>query len=177
VYLEFLNDEQESVPYGKSGRLVVTRLYGKCTPIIRYTGLEDLVTPLEPRTIRGMTTEMIKQIGGRSLELIHTPDGRMIPPFHVTTIPASVMDDFKSYKIRQFQIIQHSVNKIEVLLVINQKLRDVGPSVKKISYEIKKRFKDVTGQDVEIIINEVDEIEKDARIDNVRLIVSKIRQS
>ena len=176
VYLEFLDEEQKSVPYGKAGRIAITRLYGKCTPIIRYTGLEDLVTPLEPRTIRGMTTEMIKQIGGRSLELIYTPDGRMIPPFHVTTIPASVMNEFKSYKIKQFQIIQHSVNKIEVLIVINEKLRDVGPSVKKISDEIKKRFMDVMGQDVEIIIDEVDEIEKDVRIDNIRLIVSKIKR-
>ena len=176
VYLEFLDDEQKSVPCGKAGHLAVTRLYGKGTPIIRYTGMEDLVTPIEPRTIRGMTTEMIKNIGGRSIELIHTPDGRMISPFHVTTIPASVMDDFKSYKIKQFQIIQHSVDKIELLLVINEKLRNVGPSVKEISDEIIKRFKDVTSKDVDIVINEVDEIEKDVRSDLVRLIVSKIKR-
>lgn len=176
VYLEFLDEEQKHVPYGKAGRLVVTRLYGKGTPIIRYTGMEDLIIPLEPRTIRGMTTEMIKYIGGRSIELIHTPDGRMISPFHVTTIPASVMDDFKSYKIKQFQIIQHSIDKIEVLLVINEKLRNVGPSVKEISDEIIKRFKDVTSKDVDIVINEVDEIEKDVRSDLVRLIVSKIKR-
>jgi phenylacetate-CoA ligase len=176
VYLEFLDEEQKHVPYGKAGKLAVTRLYGKGTPIIRYTGMEDLITPIEPRTIRGMTTEMIKYIGGRSIELIYTPDGRMISPFHVTTIPASVMDDLKSYKIKQFQIIQHSVNKIEVLIIINEKLRNIGPSVKQISDEIIKRFKDVTSKDVDIVITEVDEIERDVRSDLVRLIVSKIKR-
>lgn len=176
VYLEFLDNEQKSVPYGKPGRLVVTRLYGKGTPIIRYTGMEDMVTPIEAKTSRGMTTEMIKYIGGRSIELIHLPDGRMIAPFHVTTIPASVMDDFKSYKIKQFQIIQHKVDKIEVLIVIDERLRDIGPSVKKISDEIKKRFKQVTSPDINIVITEVDEIEKDVRSDYTRLIVSKIKR-
>ena len=75
-----------------------------------------------------------------------------------------------------FPFIQHSVNKIELLLVINEKLRNVGPSVKEISDEIIKRFKDVTSKDVDIIISEVDEIEKDVRSDLVRLIVSKIKR-
>jgi len=176
AYLEFLDDEQKSVPYGKTGHLAITRLYGKGTPIVRYTGLEDLVTPIEPRTINGMTTDMIKYIGGRSLELIHVPDGRMISPFHVTTIPASVMNDFNSYKIKQFQIIQHKVDKIEVKVVIDENLRNIGPSVKKIIDEIKKRFKEATSEDVEIIVTEVDEIEKDVRLDLVRLIVSKVKR-
>ena len=175
VYLEFLDNEQKPVPYGEPGRLVVTRLYGKGTPIVRYTGMEDMVTPIEAKTSRGMTTEMIKYIGGRSIELIHLPDGRTTAPFHVTTIPASVMDDFKSYKIKQFQIIQHKVDKIEVLIVIDERLRDIGPSVKKISDEIKKRFKQATSPDINIVITEVDEIEKDVRSDYARLIVSKIK--
>jgi hypothetical protein len=86
------------------------------------------------------------------------------------------MDDLKSYKIKQFQIIQHSVNKIEVLIIINEKLRNIGPSVKQISDEIIKRFKDVTSKDVDIVITEVDEIERDVRSDLVRLIVSKIKR-
>ncbi|KYK19922.1 hypothetical protein AYK24_04765 [Thermoplasmatales archaeon SG8-52-4] len=176
VYMEFLDDDQKPVPYGKPGHLAITRLYGKGTPIIRYTGLEDLITPIEPRTYNGMTTEMIKYIGGRSLELIHTPDGRMISPFHVTTIPASVMNDFNSYKINQFQIIQHKVDKIEVKVIIDEKLRNIGPSVKEILDEIIKRFQDVTSKDVEIVINEVDEIEKDVRLDLVRLVVTKLKR-
>jgi len=135
-----------------------------------------MVTPIEAKTSRSMTTEMIKYIGGRSIELIHLPDGRTIAPFHVTTIPASVMDDFKSYKIKQFQIIQHKVDKIEVLIVIDERLRDIGPSVKKISDEIKKRFKQATSPDINIVITEVDEIEKDVRSDYARLIVSKIKR-
>lgn len=176
VFLEFLDNEHKPVSYGKSGRLVVTKLYGKGTPIVRYTGIEDIVTPIEKKTSCGITTQMIKHIEGRLMEVVILPNGTKIAPFHVTTIPASVMDDFKTYKIKQFQIIQHKVDEIEVLVVIDDKLRSVGVSAEKLLREIKNRFKHKTGDDVNIIVNEVDEIEKDVRSDYVRLVVSKVKR-
>lgn len=175
VFMEFLDEQDEDVPYGKPGHLVVTRLYGTGTPIVRYTGVEDIVTPIEPDNSCGVTTEMIKNIGGRSIELIHLPDGKTLAPFHVTTIPASVMDDFNTYKIKQFQIIQHKINEIEVLVVIDEKQRNIGPSVETILQELKNRFVKATGPGVYIHVREVDEIEKDVRSDYVQVVVSKIK--
>ena len=86
------------------------------------------------------------------------------------------MDDFKTYKIRQFQIIQHKINEIEVLIMIDARLRKIDPSVEKILKELKKRFTQVIGAGVNIEINEVDEIEKDVRSDHARLVVSKVKR-
>jgi phenylacetate-coenzyme A ligase PaaK-like adenylate-forming protein len=177
VFVEFLDDENKSVLYGKPGNIVVTRLYGKATPIIRYSGLEDLVTPIKSKQDCGITSQMIGYIEGRKMDLVILPDGRNIAPFHVTTIPAIAMEKLNTFKIKQFQIIQHKVNEIEVLVIIDEKERNIGPSVETIFKEIKKLFKEKTSKEVNIIINEVDEIEKDVRSDHVKLLISKVKKN
>lgn len=177
-YMEFLDENNNDVPYETPGKLVITRLYGYGTPVIRYSGLEDIITPTEPDDTCGFTsTQMIKNIAGRSMEMIRLPNGKTIAPFHVTTIPASVMDDFNTYKIKQFQIIQHKIDKIEVLVIIDEQLRDKGPSVKSILDELYNRFRKKMGQEVDIIVKEVKEIPKDEGINFVKVIVSKIKDS
>jgi phenylacetate-CoA ligase len=177
IFMEFLDKNGSEVGYNTSGRIVITRLYGNDTPIIRYTGLDDIVTPVKSKDCCGITTiQMIKNIEGRSMEFIRLPDGSTIAPFNVTTIPASVMDDLNTYKIKQFQIIQNKINEIEVLIIIDDKLRNVGPSVEKIIKELEIRFKKIIGSDVNIIFKEVKNIEKDIRSDHVKLVVSKIKQ-
>lgn len=175
VILEALDDENHDVPYDTPGKLVVTRLYGEGTPIIRYTGVEDIITPMEPISSCPITSEMIRNIGGRSIELIHLPNGKTLAPFHVTTIPAMVMDEYNSYKIKQFQIIQHTIDDIEILVVIDEKLRNIGPPVKLLLEKIQKRFKKTVGSDVNINIREVSEIEKDVRSDYVKVVISHVR--
>ena len=176
-YLEFIDDDLNDVSLGNPGKLVTTRLYGFCTPIIRYTGLEDIITPVEPDNSCGLvSTQMIKNIGGRSIEIIRLPNGKTIAPFHVTTIPASVMDDFDTYKINQFQIIQHKVDDIEVKIKIDENLRNKGPSVKDVLDEISKRFKQKMGKDVSINVHEVAEIPVDPKSHSIRVVVSKINK-
>lgn len=177
VYLEFLDDENKTVSSEKPGRLVVTKLFGGGTPIIRYTGLEDIVTPIEIETTCGITTPMIKQIEGRSTDLIILPDGRTLSPLTVTGIPAKIMQDYNTYMIKQFQIIQHEVNKIEILVIIDYKLKNTGLSVKRLLAEFKKRFQDTLGSSVNIIVNEVKEIQKDKRLDYVKVAVSKVKHN
>jgi len=176
VYLEFLDEEKQPVQTGESGRLVVSRLYGNGTPIIRYTGIEDVVTPLEPRRCRyGLTTEMIKHIEGRSADLIILPDGQMLSPFSLTGVPAGVMADYNTYKIKQFQIIQHAIDDVEVLVVIDESLRSVGPEVRVIINEVKKRFQERLGG-VNVKVTEVDSIQRDDRADYVKVCISKVKK-
>jgi phenylacetate-CoA ligase len=176
-YLEFFDENNEDVGYETPGKLVATRLYGYGTPIIRYTGHEDIVTPVEPDNSCGLTsTQMIKNIAGRSMEMIRLPNGKTIAPFHVTTIPASVMDDFRTYKIKQFQIIQNSIDEVEVLIIIDENLREIGPSVKKIIDEMDKRFRKKMGPGINIILREVNDIPKDKDTNFVKVVVSKINK-
>lgn len=178
VFLEYLDKENEPVSYGKPGRLVVTRLYGGGTPIVRYTGIEDYVIPIEAKECCGITSDMIKHIEGRTIELILTPSGKMIAPLAITAIPAAVMDKFKTYKIKQFQIVQHKIDDVEILVVIDKKLRNVGPPIKILLKELKNRFQKEIGNDVKLTITETKEIDKGARTrSNIeQVVVSKIKK-
>ena len=177
LHMEFLDDNGEDVEYNKPSRLHVTRLFGYDTPIIRYNGLDDIVTPIEPLNCCGVTTlQMIKDIHGRKMEFIYLPSGKKIAPFKITTIPASVMDKLDTYKIKQFQIIQHKIDLVEVKIIIDEKLRNIGPSVKKIKEEIFSEFKKVTFDEIEIKVNEVKDINKDLKSNLVKVVISKIKQ-
>jgi len=171
VYLECLDENNKPVSYGNPGHIVVTKLYGKGTPIIRYTGFDDIVTPIKNNTICGISTPLIQHIEGRCTDIFVLPDNKLLSPLTVTGIPAKVMEEFNSYKIKQFQIIQHTKSEIEVLLVIDEQKRNIGISVEKLFNEIQKRFTEKIGSDVNIIISETDEISKKARV-----AISKVKQ-
>jgi len=176
AHLEILDDQQKSVEFNTPGKLVVTKLYGKGTPIIRYTGNEDFLIPIKKLCSCGINTPLIKKIEGRSTDMIVLPDGKLMSPLTVTGIPAKVMDYFGTYKIKQFQIIQHKVDEIEVLIVIDDKLRNIGPSVEKILNELKKRFSEKIGSSVKVFVNEVDEIKKDETTNIIKVVVSKVKE-
>ena len=176
VFLEVLDEDNQDVKNGKTGKLVVTRLYGNGTPIIRYLGNEDYMIPLEKKCDCGLNTQVLKKIEGRQTDMIILPDGKMFSPLNLTGIPAKIMDDYKTYKIKQFQIIQHSKNNIEVLVVFNKNLRNIGPKVEMILKEMKNRFQEKIGPNINISVNEVDEIKKEKRADYVKVVISKVKQ-
>jgi phenylacetate-CoA ligase len=175
VLLEVLDKENHDVGFDTRGRLVVTRLFGAGTPIIRYTGLEDIVTRSPPRSCCGIATEMINHITGRSIDLIHLPNGKELDAFQVTGIPAAVMNDLNTYKIKQFQIVQKTINELQILVIIDEKLRNRGPSVQTILQELKERFQRAMPKDMAISVLEVNDVEKDARSHAVRVVVSHLK--
>ena len=72
---------------------------------------------------------------------------------------------FNTFKVKQYQIIQKNIDEIEIFLVIDEDLRNVGVSVEKIKENIKQIYHEKVGPDVTITIKEVDKIKhpKDAR--------------
>jgi phenylacetate-CoA ligase len=175
IYLEFLDEENHPVSNGKPGHVILTKLYGEGTPIIRYDGLDDIAIPIENNSDCGISSQMIKQIEGRTTQLIYLPNGKTLSPLTVTGIPAKVMEKFKSYKIKQFQIIQHKLEKIEVLVDIDNKI-DNDNLTREIIKELKLQFSQKIGHNINIIITQTNEIEKDIRLDNFKVIVSKLNQ-
>jgi len=165
VHVEVLDDEFEPVNYGKEGHIVVTKLYGNATPIIRYNGLNDFIIPLKNECDCGINTPLIGRIAGRKADSIIMPSGRIIPPSAITGIPAKVMHSLGTDKIQQFQIIQTDRHRVEVLIVIDDELRNIGPSIEKIFYELKKKFEEAFNGEMEVEIKEVKEIKKPARLD------------
>ncbi|MEF8848929.1 MAG: hypothetical protein V5A68_07330 [Candidatus Thermoplasmatota archaeon] len=163
VIIDAVDDNGDSVAPGEHGHLVVTRLYGRGTPIIRYTGMDDIITPTDEKCECGMNTPLLDNVEGRRVDSIVLPDGRIFPPATITLIPGEIAEEYGVDIIKRFQIIQHKKDKIEILIVINQNLRGKVPSVEEMLDEIKNRYKKIVGESVFIEVKEVDEVKKDKR--------------
>lgn len=176
VHLEVLDSKGKDIDFGASGQVVVTKLYGTATPIIRYTGIEDIVTPIAISDGDcKFHTQYLKSIQGRYTDLIVLPNGTLLSPLTVTGIPAKIMNEFNSYKIKQFQIIQRDTTHLEVMVVIDEQLRTIGIPVDKLLIELQRQFSERIGDSMTVSVHEADEIQKDARYDYLQVVVSKVK--
>ena len=157
-YVEVIDEQSNLVPYGKRGHIVITRLYGQGTPIIRYTGMDDWIrfSPVKKCNC-GLTTPVIESFEGRIGANIILSNGKFFPAGAFCFIEP-VLNKFKTFKVKQYQIVQREIDKIDIFLVIDEDLRNVGTSVEKIAEEIKHLYQQKVGSDVKIDVKEVDEI-------------------
>ncbi|NIA10146.1 MAG: hypothetical protein GWP10_10590, partial [Nitrospiraceae bacterium] len=155
-----------------------TKLYGRGTPVIRYTGMNDFIIPLERECDCGIHTHLLGIVGGRKVDSIVLEDGRIIPPSSITGIPGKVMHELGTDKIQQFQIIQKSMDKVEIHLVIDETLRDVGPGVDEIFRLLKEKYQQKFGDGVEVVVKEVKEIKKSENVDTPpHVVISEVKIS
>ena len=158
-FIEAVDDNLEPVKEGKNGHIVLTRIFGRGTPIIRYTGIDDWIK-IQNNFDCGCglkTPVLVDGVKGRKKGAIVLPNGRVFPPGAFCFIEP-VLTNHKTFKVKQYQVIQKKVHEIEILLVIDENLRDIGVSVDTIKKEIKERYRVKTGPDVKITVREVDKI-------------------
>ncbi len=163
-HLEAINDHNQLVAPGERGHIVITRLFGKGTPIIRYTGMDDWITLSDNEHCScGLKSPILKKpVEGRMRANIILPNGKVFPPGAFCFI-SPVLHELNTYKVKQFQIVQKKIDEIQILLVIDKDLRTIGPSFTKIAEEIRKKYQEKTGPTVTITVTEVPEIKGDKK--------------
>jgi len=176
VHLEFLDEDGNDVAPGEPGHVVITKLYGRGTPVIRYTGMNDFIIPLGGKCDCGIHTHLLGIVGGRKADSIVLEGGKIIPPSAITGIPGKVMHELGTDKIQQFQIIQKSMDRIEIHIVIDEKLRDIGPSVDEIFEKLREKYQQKFGNSVDVIVKEVKEIKKSENVDTPpHVVISEVK--
>jgi len=176
VHLEFLDEDGNDVAPGEPGHVVITKLYGRGTPVIRYTGMNDFIIPLGGKCDCGIHTHLLGIVGGRKADSIVLEGGKIIPPSAITGIPGKVMHELGTDKIQQFQIIQKSMDRIEIHIVIDEKLRDIGPSVDEIFEKLREKYQQKFGDSVDVIVKEVKEIKKSENVDTPpHVVISEVK--
>ena len=158
INLEFLDKQGEPVASGEPGHVVLTRFFGGGTPIIRYTGLDDIVTPLYEKCPCGLDTPIIKNIEGRSAQQIALPNGTYITPVVFWRLLYKVMRRLNTDKIIQYQVVQENIKRFRFLLVFDQKKKNAPPSNEELFKEIIKEYTGSFGKELEIIFEEVDKV-------------------
>jgi phenylacetate-CoA ligase len=109
IFLEILDDNGKEVDPGKIGHVVVSRLDNYLMPLLRYK-LGDLAVKCsaDERCQCGRGLPLMEGIVGRDTDIVYTPDCKSLIVHFFTGI-------FEFYEdIRQFQIVQHKKDDIEV---------------------------------------------------------------
>lgn len=114
LIVEVLNDSNMPCKEGEIGRVVITDLHNFATPLIRYEILDYAQVGGRCPCGRGLPT--LSAILGRRRNLIIMPDGSKRWP------TVGFLKFREVAPIIQYQLIQHSLEKVEVRLVVSDKL-------------------------------------------------------
>lgn len=108
LYVEILDEENNVLPYGKEGRIVVTNLYNLAHPFIRYEVgdfgiLDEKSTPKNP---------ILKKLIGRTNDVAILPSGKKSPGMTFYSITKKLFSD--NGNVKEFIIKQTKLDTFEI---------------------------------------------------------------
>lgn len=164
LHVEFIEDDRV-VSSKEPSHILVTKLFGGGTPIIRYNAINDIVSPLYEKHDCGLSGGLIEKIHGRDSIFLYRTDGKKVLAMSMTGIFSRLLYELKTSKFRDIKVIQHDIKNFEIWFVVDEKLRDIGPSLNEIFSVLKQGFNDVFGNDIVVNFKEVKKItRKEPRI-------------
>lgn len=108
LFVEILDEQNRVLPYGKEGRIVVTSLYNKAHPMIRYE-VGDVGVLDEKSTHRN---PILKKLIGRTNDLAILPSGKKSPGMTFYSITKKLFGD--DGNVKEFVIIQTKLDTFEI---------------------------------------------------------------
>jgi phenylacetate-CoA ligase len=145
ILVEVLADDGRPTPDGEEGNVVVTDLYNYGMPFVRYANGDRAIAGWGACSC-GRGLPLLKRVVGRRLDILTTPDGRMIPG----ELFLHVLRDFPS--VQRFQVVQERSDQIELRMTLK------GDRGKAEFSRLEKELKPVLGPSMSLVIVEVDEI-------------------
>ncbi|MBK8600192.1 MAG: phenylacetate--CoA ligase family protein [Flavobacterium sp.] len=108
LFVEILDEEDQVLPYGQEGRIVVTSLYNKAHPMIRYevgdVGVLDEKSSLQ--------NPILKKLIGRTNDVAILPSGKKSPGMTFYSITKRLFDD--DGNVKEFVITQTKLDTFEI---------------------------------------------------------------
>jgi phenylacetate-CoA ligase len=113
---DFLVEIEQSGPAEKSGEILVTALHPSPMPFIRYR-VGDLGELSSSHCSCGRTLQVLRHVLGRTNEVLHTSDGRMLAPNFWCRV---FMLDLTSRAVERFQVVYRKDQSIRIRIVPKQ---------------------------------------------------------
>jgi phenylacetate-CoA ligase len=89
LFVEILDENNHPVPKGEEGRIVITSLYNKAHPFIRYD-IGDLGSFCETGTLQ---KPILKSLTGRTNDVALLPNGKKVPGLTFYYVTKSIIED------------------------------------------------------------------------------------
>ena len=116
LFVEILDDNNLPVPNGQEGRIVITSLYNKAHPFIRYE-IGDIGVLEESSTFK---KPILKQLIGRTNDVAILPSGKKSPGLTFYYVTKSIIED--DGNVKEFIIKQTKVDTFEIDYVSENEL-------------------------------------------------------
>jgi len=154
--VEFIRDGRPAEP-GERGHVVVTPLFLRAMPLIRYD-LEDIGTPADEPCPCGRGLPLMQLIQGRADSFVVLPSGRIVPPAGTFS---SIID--KESAVLEFLVVQEDYDLIVVRLVAAER---AGPEV---AERVQRRIEELVEHEAVVRVEIVDRIDRapDAKLHRV----------
>ena len=108
LFVEILDDDDKVLPYGKEGRIVITSLFNKAHPFIRYD-IGDIGILDEKGTLQ---KPILKQLIGRTNDVATLPSGKKSPGLTFYYVTKSIIED--DGNVKEFIIKQTKIDTFEI---------------------------------------------------------------
>ncbi|RED48925.1 phenylacetate--CoA ligase family protein [Seonamhaeicola aphaedonensis] len=116
LFVEILDKNNDILPLGEEGRLVITSLYNKSQPFIRYD-IGDTGVLSKASTIK---KPILEKLIGRTNDIAMLPGGKKAPGLTFYYVTKSIIEE--ATHVKEFIIEQHKKDTFKVLYVSPENL-------------------------------------------------------
>jgi len=108
LFVEILDENNNVLPYGEEGRIVITSLFNKANPFIRYE-IGDIGILDEKSTLQ---KPILKKLIGRTNDIAILPSGKKSPGLTFYYVTKSIIED--DGNVKEFIIKQTKLDTFEI---------------------------------------------------------------
>ncbi|MBT8262791.1 MAG: phenylacetate--CoA ligase family protein [Bacteroidia bacterium] len=116
LFVEIVDENDQPVPHGTQGRIVITSLYNKAHPMIRYD-IGDTGS-IEPGS--GFKDPVLRELVGRTNDVALLPGGKTVPGLTFYYVTKSVIED--DGNVKEFVIEQADLDRFKIRYVSDREL-------------------------------------------------------
>ena len=116
LFVEVLDENNQAVPKGIEGKIVITSLYNKAHPFIRYE-IGDVGILAENSTLK---KPILKKLIGRTSDVALLPSGKKAPGLTFYYVTKSIIED--DGNVKEFIIRQTKLDSFEIEYVSSETL-------------------------------------------------------
>jgi phenylacetate-CoA ligase len=130
LFIEILDENNQPVPNGKEGKVVITSLYNKAHPFIRYE-IGDVGVLDENSTWK---KPILKKLIGRTNDIALLPSGKKSPGLTFYYVTKSIIEDdgnVKEFIIRQTKLECFEIDYVSELELSKKQIQEIEKAIDK----------------------------------------------
>lgn len=116
LFVEVVNKHGKPLPFGEEGEIVITSLYNKAHPFIRYKIGDRGILTINPKTKQ----IILKKLTGRTNDFAKLPSGKVIPALTFYYVTKSAIEN--SGEVKEIVVVQHRINNFDINYVADNDL-------------------------------------------------------